>query len=214
MLLQKEKIKKYIIHGDEIDAYVYRKNGVIWFVLNKNENTRNDYSSQLVLPNIFNCSYFVHTNIEEAERFLKDLIYIENILTEKNHNFNLFISTYWNSITDHLLYHWTDKKEELVAYIDKLLILWIRKLEISKKEFNILIEKKRTKFDSFTLWDDESLYEISKKYGFQIPEDVIKSKNSIMLENMSSKADELLTLLKKEDEKKDEKKKRFNFRCF
>lgn len=191
MLLKKEKVKKYITVGDEAEAYVYRKNDEIWFIAFRDE-ARNSFHSRLLNTNSYNCSYFVHKSVEEIESFLNSLIMIEELVNSKGYDFERFISQYWNVITDHLLFHWEEKEKDTIPYIEKLLKNWVLKLEKYKIEFEALIEKKRTKWDAYTLWDDDKLYELSKKFGYLIPEDVLKSKNDVMLDNLLSKTQELI----------------------
>ncbi len=106
MLLKKETIKKYITYGEEIEAYVYRRDDEIWFKAYLNNPERNFIHSQLKGIDSITCCYFTHTSIEEVEKFLNDLLIIEKIVIEKGYVFETFITHFWNPITDHLLFHW------------------------------------------------------------------------------------------------------------
>lgn len=194
MLLKKENIKQYITFGNEIEAYVYRRDNNIIFMAHIND--KNLYHSNLTLSGVLECRYFVHKNLEEVEKFLNDLLLIEKIVIDKGFKFPSFISNYWNVITDHLLFNWDDNDMTLDEYINHLLIKWSKKLDSYKEDFDKLVEKKRTNFELYSLWDDDKLYEIAKKCSFEIPEDVKKSKNDILLSGMLDSTKDILKILK------------------
>ncbi len=194
MLLQKEKIKEYITFGNDVEAYVYRNNNELWFIAFQDE-VRKTYYSRLLISTSSNCSYFVHKSIEEVESFLINLIKIEEIVNSNGYKFENFIAQYWNVITDNLLFHWKENNNDITPYINTLIKNWIFILDKYKIEFEILIEKKRNKWDLYSIWDDEKLYELSKKFGYIIPDDVLKSKNEAMLDSLLSKTNELLDML-------------------
>lgn len=193
LVFNKETIKKYHTYGAEIEAFVHRK-GESAFYYYEEENP--SYPSIPVRAH-YNRYSSSHSNLEEAEKFLNVINEVIPLLPrEINHT--LFFDKFYFNISDRFI--WLDydvdklKKFILHTVVNK----WNEDYNKSFSEFDNVLSKHENDYEGVTFKEENELYELSRSYGFTIPEKFVESKSAKRLKEAVRLTDELLKKLNAE----------------